>query len=373
MSEHWLSDPTRLWPDYRPTRLIELPALARRAGVARVLVKAENERPLGNFKALGGMVAGLRGLARITGAQSLDELRHRCRAWPTPLRLVCASDGNHGLAVAAAAQHAGVAATVFLPAAIGSVRAARIRALGGDVMMVDGSYDDAVLAARAVAMRGDGLLIADTSDDATDPAVIDVMAGYGLIARELAPQLRACAATSVSHLFVQAGVGGLAAALADGLHAQAQAPERLIVVEPEAAACVARALARGKPVQIEGELDTSARMLSCGLASASALALLLWHRAQALSVDEPALQRAPRELSLCGRRSRAARAAWPGFGQHGAAHRYRRRDRRRLKHPKPIDTRAPWLSKARGGRAGTPPSPARSATGRADAAPARSW
>ncbi|WP_036107007.1 pyridoxal-phosphate dependent enzyme [Lysobacter capsici] len=325
MSEHWLSDPTRLWPDYRPTRLIELSALARRAGVARVLVKAENERPLGNFKALGGMVAGLRGLARITGAQSLDELRHRCRAWPTPLRLVCASDGNHGLSVAAAAQHAGVVATVFLPEAVGSVRAARIRALGGDVVTVAGSYDDAVLAARDVAARGDGLLIADTSDDATDPAVIDVMAGYGLIARELAPQLRACAATRVSHLFVQAGVGGLAAALADGLHAQAQAPGRLIVVEPEAAACVARALARGKPVQIDGDLDTAAQMLSCGLASASALALLLWHRAQALSVDEPALRRAPRELLECGGpRSTPSGAAGAAGLLHAADDRARR-------------------------------------------------
>lgn len=300
MSEHWLSDPSRLWPDYRPTGLIELPALAHRAGVARVLVKAENERPLGNFKVLGGMVAGLRGLTRITGAQSLDELRRRCRTWPTALRLVCASDGNHGLAVAAAARHAGVAATVFLPETVAAVRAARIRALGGEVVAVAGSYDDAVLAARAVARRGDGLLIADTSDDATDPAVIDVMAGYGLIARELAPQLRACAATTVSHLFVQAGVGGLAAALADGLHVQGLKPDRLILVEPEAAACVARALARGKPVQIGGDLETAAQMLSCGLASASALALLLWHRAQAMSVDEPALRRAPRALSDCG-------------------------------------------------------------------------
>lgn len=330
MNGHWLSDPARLWPDYRPTRLLDLPPLARRAGVARVLVKAENERPLGNFKALGGMVAGLRALTRLTGADSPRQLRERCRRWPTPLRLVCASDGNHGLAVAAAAQSAGVAASVFLPEAVLASRAARIRACGGEVVAVAGSYDQAVQAARAAAARGDGLLIADTSEDPTDPVVVDVMAGYGLIARELAAQLPQGSPVPVSHLFVQAGVGGLAAALAEGLRARACSPGRLIVVEPDTAACVARALAQRRPVQVDGELQTSAQMLSCGLASASALALLLWHRAQALEVDEAALGQAPEILRDGGGPASTASGAAGLAGLLRVAGDERLRERHRL-------------------------------------------
>src|SRR3954466_515763 len=100
-------DVTDIWPDYHPTRLVELPALARSARVGRVLVKLECERPLGNFKALGGMVASLRALARVAGVSRLSELRTdmpgrqepRVRASELPA-LACASAGNHGLAVA---------------------------------------------------------------------------------------------------------------------------------------------------------------------------------------------------------------------------------------------------------------------------------
>src|SRR3954466_9541147 len=86
-------DVTDIWPDYQPTRLIELPALARSARVGRVLVKLECERPLGNFKALGGMVASLRALARVAGVSRLRDLRRGAQELPA---LFCASAGNHG-------------------------------------------------------------------------------------------------------------------------------------------------------------------------------------------------------------------------------------------------------------------------------------
>lgn len=300
MNDRWLTDPAQVWPDYRPTRLLDLPALAQRCGVRRVLAKAENERPLGNFKVLGGTIAGLRALCRITGAGSLHELRRACRRSPAPLRLVCASDGNHGLAVAEAARRAAALARVYLPDTIPAARAARIVALGGEVVRVAGGYDEAVLRAHAAAADGDGVLIADTGPDPTDPVVTDVIAGYGLIARELSRQLREQIGERPSHLFVQAGVGGLAAAMADGLRAHLRPPAAVIAVEPERAACVARALERGKPVQLDPVPHTGATMLSCGLASASALALLLWHRVGALSVDEAGLRAAPSVLRACG-------------------------------------------------------------------------
>jgi diaminopropionate ammonia-lyase len=268
-------DITALWDDYRPTPLLELPALAERTRVGRVFVKAEGERPLGNFKALGGMVAGLRALARA-GAERTS-------------RLICASDGNHGLSVAAAARRAGARAAVYLPEHVSRSRAARIEALGGEIVWIAGTYDDAVTAAAEAAARGEGVLIPDTSPDPDDPVVQDVMAGYALLTRELTAQFRDEARDRPSHVFVQAGVGGLAAAVADGLADFLREPKRIAIVEPRSAACVARALEAGRPVRLDSDLHTAAEMLSCGLASAAALEILKRHEVHSLIVDEDEL------------------------------------------------------------------------------------
>ncbi|MEP7246175.1 MAG: pyridoxal-phosphate dependent enzyme, partial [Gammaproteobacteria bacterium] len=167
-----------IWQDYRPTGLIELPSLALRANVARVFVKSENERPLGNFKVLGGMVAGLRALARAAGAVTLSDLSSNRISRESLPQLICASDGNHGLSVAAAAQRAGSGASIYLAVGVSRVRADRIEALGGKIIWTSGTYDDAVRKAAAAAARGEGLLISDTSTDPNDSVVKDVMAGY---------------------------------------------------------------------------------------------------------------------------------------------------------------------------------------------------
>lgn len=285
-----LHDLQAIWEDYRPTRLIELPAVARLAGVGRVIAKAEWERPLGNFKALGGMIAGLRALARASGTTSVRALLAIVdRSVPLPA-LVCASDGNHGLAVAAAAHRAGTTAIVHLPASVSPARIERIRGLGGNVISVAGTYDDAVDAAQAAAARGEGLLVPDTSRDPHDPVVQDVMAGYAVMTAEIVHQLRNEVHARPSHLFVQAGVGGLAAAMAEGLGNVMQPSARILIVEPESAACVARALAVGRPERIHGDQHTSASMLSCGMASAPAIEILRRHGARSVVVEEARLQ-----------------------------------------------------------------------------------
>ena len=307
MNMNAVADDVRLiWPDYRPTPLIELPQLAARCGVGRVLAKLENERPLGNFKGLGGMVAGLGALAKSAG---LDDIGALLADPPARLpQLICASDGNHGLAVAAAAQRAGTSATIYLPAAVPTLRSDRIAALGGKIVWVDGSYDDAVDAALAAVAAHDGaILVADTTDRLDDPMVAKVMQGYGLIAREIGDQLNGAVPT---HLFVQAGVGGLAAAMADGLLPMLRQRLSMVVVEPETAPCVSHALRHGAPVLARESLETAAEMLSCGLASAPAIATLLRHRASSLLVCEAMLDQAPGVL---------ARASGPATTPSGAA------------------------------------------------------
>jgi diaminopropionate ammonia-lyase len=275
-----------LWKEYRPTRLIESPVLAERVEVARVFLKLEAERPLGNFKVLGGMIAGLRALARFEIASVNERL-------PS---LICASDGNHGLAVAGAAARARTGAIVYLPSSAKSLRTRRIELVGGQVIRVDGTYDAAVFAASEAARAGQGLLVPDTSHDPHDPVLKDVMAGYALLGEELLSQFRDEDVAWPTHVFVQAGVGGLAAALTDALHDVMQSPKSIVVVEPEAAACVARGLTAGRPVRIDGKLETAAEMLSCGLASAHALQTLSRHAARSVLVSEPELGEAVRVL-----------------------------------------------------------------------------
>jgi diaminopropionate ammonia-lyase len=298
-------NPGDLWEGYQATSLLEIPDLAKAAGVSKVFIKNEAERPLGNFKVLGGMVAAFKAMKRRADAY----LSSNDGAVPLP-HLVCASDGNHGLAVASAAQRMGVSATVYLPACASPLRIERIRAVGGRVVLVEGTYDDAVLAAQAAASHEDGLLIADTTSDSLDPVVRDVMAGYGRMTDELAVQLAALGDIRLTHAFVQAGVGGLAAAVATGLRTSVSQPVRMVVVEPRNAACVARALQQGHPVRIAGALDTTAEMLSCGLASAPAVDVLLEHRAQSLLLDEAQLASGPAaSLAIAGLASTSSGSA----------------------------------------------------------------
>jgi diaminopropionate ammonia-lyase len=291
-----------LWTHANATALIELPALAAMARVGRVWIKAEGQRPLGNFKVLGGMLAGLRAIARAQLAQP--------GALP---KLLCASDGNHGLAVAAAAQAAGTGAAIFLPVGVSATRSQRILAMGADVVWVSGTYDDAVGEAAAAAKHGEGLLIADTTADLDDPVVHDVMAGYSIIAEEMTQQFAAWGVRP-SHHFVQAGVGGLAAAMANGLVPAMRAPHGIVVVEPDTAPCVAQALAAGRPVQVAGALLTTAEMLSCGVASAPAVVALRRHQARSVLVNDQQLQEAVQHLlQMGGASDHAIGRRWRGW------------------------------------------------------------
>jgi diaminopropionate ammonia-lyase len=285
----------RLSPAYAPTPLLDLRELAARCGVAQVLAKDEGRRMLGSFKSLGGTYAGLQALARaaVTDIAGLLDPADRPDALPA---LICASDGNHGLAVAAAARFAGAPARVYLHAGVPAARAQRIAAEGAAIVRVEGTYDDAVEAAAEAARAGDGILVADTTHDPADPVVGDVMAGYGVMAAEIRRQIEVASHRRPTHLFVQAGVGGLAAALADGLEGWMVPPAAVIVVEPESAACVAAALTENRLVRVPGDLETSAEMLSCGEASAPAVEVLRRHGARAVTVSEAALAGATRLL-----------------------------------------------------------------------------
>jgi diaminopropionate ammonia-lyase len=274
------------WPRFAPTPLHELAQLARANGIAALLYKDESQRlGLGSFKALGGAyAAGVAIRERLAAGSAISA---------ASLTLACATDGNHGRSVAYAARRHGCSCVVYMHESAPADKAAAIQALGALIVRTAGTYDDSVRIARAAAKQPDWLLVPDTSDDPADPTPARVMQGYGVMALELIDELE----TPPTHVFVQAGVGGLAAAIA-GNFAEAYGARRpmCVVVEPERAACVFASAVLGHAATIDGPLDTEMAMLSCGEASRVAWPVLDRRADAFIAIDDDAAVHWTRQL-----------------------------------------------------------------------------
>lgn len=266
------------WSDYRPTPLVDLAAVAAGCGVARVWYKDEAGRfGLGSFKALGGAYAVLRlirrefeqrGIAREMSAARLMSGLYRDET--ARITVTCATDGNHGRSVAWGAQQFGCDCVIYIHATVSEGRAEAIARYGAKIVRVAGNYDDAVRQAAADAAENGWFVVSDTSYPGYMDVPRDVMQGYTVMVDEAVAQLPA--GERPSHVFVQGGVGGLAAAVADQLWEQYGADRpRVVVVEPDNAACLYESARAGTPVTVHGDLDTVMAGLACGEVS-----LLAW-------------------------------------------------------------------------------------------------
>lgn len=271
------------WPGYEVTPLRTLDGLARELGLGQVLYKDESGRlGQGSFKTLGGAYAATLEL-REAGAKA-------------KVTLCCATDGNHGRSVAFAAARFGQACVVFMHEHASAAKAAAISALGARVVRVQGTYDDSIREARAAAAREGWLLVPDTSEDEHDPITRRVMQGYGVMVLEIFEQLRD--SQPPTHVMLQAGVGGLAAAVA-GLFAEVYGARRplSIIVEPEAAACLLESALQQRAAQIDGDLMTAMDMLSAGEASPVAWPILERRADVFVAIDDAAAIEVTRQLS----------------------------------------------------------------------------
>ncbi|HEX8573486.1 MAG TPA: diaminopropionate ammonia-lyase [Allosphingosinicella sp.] len=266
-------------PNYSPTPLLAFPALAAELGLGHVFVKDETHRlGLNSFKALGGAFATLRIFQRhlcealaaeVEPARLLDA---RCRQLGTELNFVCASDGNHGLAVAAGARLVGARCTVYLHQGVGPGPQRLIEGMGARVDRRSPNYDEAVRTASKSAATNGWILVSDTAEDPAEPVPLRIMQGYSVIAHETVSQLPP--GLELTHLFVQAGVGGLAAAMAAYFRDRPGPAPRTIVVEPERAACLLASARAGTLVELEEKPATAFYMLECHRPSAAAWPIL---------------------------------------------------------------------------------------------------
>ena len=265
----------RQWPGYAPTPLVPLSALAARLGVAGIFYKDESHRfGLKSFKALGGAYAVYRQLALAiakardgTIIASRELLVGAFGAITKTITVTCATDGNHGRSVAWGAERFGCRCVIFVHERVSAARREAIARYGAEVIVVPGNYDDSVRHAAAEAEKNGWIVVSDTTYDGYRDIPVDVMHGYGVLAREVVTQVAQPAkdAPPPTHVIVQAGVGGLAAAVCASFWiAWGARRPRFIVVEPSAADCCFESGLAGAPVAVGGELDTVMAGLACG-------------------------------------------------------------------------------------------------------------
>lgn len=292
------------WPDYRPTPLIALPGLADAACVGSLHYKDEAHRfGLKSFKPLGGAYAVARlllrelsgnvGAAEVTTA---DLLGGHFRDATSRITVTAATDGNHGRSVAWGASMFGCRCVIFINQAVSERRERSIAFYGAEVRRNPGSFDDAVRTARATAEAEGWHVIPDTSSDVTMQAPRDVTQGYALMAAESIDQFPY--ASPPTHLFLQAGVGGMAAATAGQYWQQfGSRRPRSVLVEPKSAACWFASLKAGHPVVVDVAVDSVMGGLSCGEVSRIAWEILPACADAMMTLDDAAAEDCMRLLA----------------------------------------------------------------------------
>ena len=288
-------------PAHRPTPLLPLPAMAAELGVARIDVKAEWSRMgLTSFKALGGGYA----VATLVMARAgtTDLLSPAVKPIASGMTMICASAGNHGLAVAAAARAFGTRAVVVLSEAVPEIFAHRLRDQGATVVRAGATYEDSMANAATMAEQNGWHLVSDSASPGNTETPLAVMQGYTVLLDEAAGEL----AVPATHIFVQAGVGGLAASAAAYLRDRWGEDFKFIVVESEGAPCLLESVRQGRLTRVTGS-PTKLGRLDCKEPSLIALDLLA-HLADAFllvsdaQAEEAAarLDRAGAPVSPCG-------------------------------------------------------------------------
>ena len=257
------------FPQYAPTPLAALSETAALLGLGSLHVKDESARfGLNAFKVLGGSYALGRCLAERLGispeAMSYAALSAAgSKARLGDITFVTATDGNHGRGVAWAAREFGMKSVVYMPKGSSLERLENIRAAGAEASITEFNYDDSVRLAAAHAEEYGWVLVQDTAWAGYEDIPRHIMQGYLTMGLEATEQLR----EMPTHIFLQAGVGAMAGAMA-GFFASLCGADRpvITVVEPNRADCLFRTAEAddGKLRFVTGDMDTIMAGLACG-------------------------------------------------------------------------------------------------------------
>jgi len=242
-----------LCPAAHQTPILVRDDLAKSLGVGRIFIKDERERMgLGSFKALGAAYA-------IAKAAARRVQNGHASAYETALSdqtYVCASAGNHGLSMAAGARLFGAKAVVYLSETVPEGFAGRLTAKGATVVREGENYEVSMKAAKAAAKDNGWNLLSDSSWLGYSDPARDVMEGYLIMSAEAADQVP----EPPTHLFLQAGVGGLAAACTAGARQAWGDAVKICIVEPDAAPALKASIEAGTAVTAPGPVSCMGRL-----------------------------------------------------------------------------------------------------------------
>jgi len=295
----------RKCPVYTPTPFTALPLLARELGISQLFAKDESSRMgLGSFKALGGAFAVAQMICEAAGTD--DPMDDAAQKLASGMTFITASAGNHGLSVAAGAKVFGAKSVVVLPATAPEAFVQRISAMGASVKR-SGSYEAAVAEAIRSADEKGWIHLADGSW----PGYIDspalIMEGYTVLAEECRKGFIG-AGNWPTHVFLQAGVGGLAASLAAHIREYWPQQPQIVVVEPDAAPCLLQSAKHGILTHADGP-DSNMGRLDCKDASMIAFESLRCDANAFLSISDHEAQLASEMLARHGLQTTPSGAA----------------------------------------------------------------
>ena len=233
------------WESYEPTPLLLLNKLSKELNLNQIYYKDESKRfDLKSFKALGGAYA----VEKVTKGNK-------------EITVSTATAGNHGRSVAWGAKRLGLKCKIFISEFVSEARGKAMESLGADVVKVNGNYENSLLECIKQSTENDWQIVQDVAwkDYMVVPTL--TMAGYSVMMKEIVDQINN---ESITHIFLQAGVGGMAGAMVAGVARYLKNIPKIIIVEPDSAACVMKSIESGKIEKVQIVRESLMGGMSCG-------------------------------------------------------------------------------------------------------------
>ena len=232
------------WQKYKPTPLESLSKLSKELGLKNIFYKDESKRfGLKSFKALGGAYA----VEKITKGKN-------------DVIVSTATAGNRGKSVAWGARNLGLNCKIFISENVSETRAKEMRNFGAEVIRVEGNYENSLNVCKEESKKNNWEIIQDVAWPDYELVPKLTMAGYSTMIKEISVQTN----EYITHIFLQAGVGGMAAGLIAGVANYFKKVPKIIIVEPENANCVMQSIENNTPTNVDIKKESIMGGMSCG-------------------------------------------------------------------------------------------------------------
>jgi len=240
------------WKNYKKTPLINLEKLNQILRLNKIFYKDESKRfHLKSFKALGGAYA----VEKISKGKK-------------NIVISSATAGNHGRSVAWGAQRLGLKCKIFVSQHVSETRVKEIEKFGADVIRVSGNYENSLSECKKLSKKNNWVIVQDVSTKNYNYVPLLTMAGYSIMIKEISKQTT----HYITHIFLQAGVGGMAAGVVAGVAKYFKRIPKIIIVEPDGADCVLQSIKNKELKKIIIKKESIMGGMSC-----NEMSLIPWH------------------------------------------------------------------------------------------------